>query len=98
MASASVAVAQRNQDATVYVGGLDERVDDELLWELFVQVGSPSSATRKVLCLQHANALLLDIFRSVRLSMFICQRTRLAALIKATDSLNLDLKTTRNMQ
>ena len=30
---------QRNQDATVYVGGLDERVDDDLLWELFAQVG-----------------------------------------------------------
>jgi len=30
---------QRNQDATIYVGGLDERVDEDLLWELFVQVG-----------------------------------------------------------
>lgn len=30
---------QRNQDATLYVGGLDEKVDDDLLWELFVQVG-----------------------------------------------------------
>ena len=29
----------RNQDATVYVGNLDERVDDALLWELFTQVG-----------------------------------------------------------
>ena len=38
MASASAAVAQRNQDATVYVGGLDEKVDEEMLWELFVQV------------------------------------------------------------
>ncbi|KAK8813541.1 hypothetical protein WA556_000117 [Blastocystis sp. ATCC 50177/Nand II] len=28
-----------NQDATVYVGGLDERVDEELLWELFLQFG-----------------------------------------------------------
>jgi hypothetical protein len=40
MASASAAVAQRNQDATVYVGGLDEKVDEELLWELFVQVNA----------------------------------------------------------
>jgi splicing factor 3B subunit 4 len=30
---------QRNQDATLYVGGLDERCDDELVWELFVQAG-----------------------------------------------------------
>lgn len=29
----------RNQDATVYVGQLDERVDEKILWELFVQVG-----------------------------------------------------------
>ena len=31
--------AERNQDSTIYVGGLDERVDEDLLWELFVQVG-----------------------------------------------------------
>ena len=28
-----------NQDATIYVGGLDEKVSDSLLWELFVQAG-----------------------------------------------------------
>ena len=28
-----------DQEATLYVGGLDERVDEELLWELFLQVG-----------------------------------------------------------
>jgi splicing factor 3B subunit 4 len=39
MASQSAAVRQRNQEATLWVGGLDERVDDDLLWELFVQVG-----------------------------------------------------------
>ena len=27
------------QDATIYVGGLDEKVSDSLLWELFVQAG-----------------------------------------------------------
>lgn len=37
--SASGAIQQRNQDATVYVGGLDEKVNDELLWELMLQVG-----------------------------------------------------------
>ncbi|CAA2967429.1 splicing factor 3B subunit 4 [Olea europaea subsp. europaea] len=31
--------AERNQDATVYVGNLDTRVSEELLWELFVQAG-----------------------------------------------------------
>eukprot|EP00096_Caligus_rogercresseyi_P007859 TRINITY_DN2598_c0_g1_i1.p1 TRINITY_DN2598_c0_g1~~TRINITY_DN2598_c0_g1_i1.p1 ORF type:complete len:320 (-),score=130.56 TRINITY_DN2598_c0_g1_i1:450-1409(-) len=32
-------VSERNQDATIYVGGLDEKVSDSLLWELFVQAG-----------------------------------------------------------
>lgn len=27
-------------DATIYVGGLDDKVTDTLLWELFVQAGS----------------------------------------------------------
>ncbi|VVD04699.1 unnamed protein product, partial [Leptidea sinapis] len=32
-------IAERNQDATIYVGGLDDRVSESLLWELFVQAG-----------------------------------------------------------
>jgi len=32
-------IAERNQDATVYVGGLDEKVTEPLLWELFLQTG-----------------------------------------------------------
>lgn len=31
--------AERNQDATAYVGNLDAQVSEELLWELFVQAG-----------------------------------------------------------
>eukprot|EP00850_Spirogloea_muscicola_P016924 SM000141S00868 [mRNA] locus=s141:84787:87993:+ [translate_table: standard] len=31
--------AERNQDATAYVGNLDNQVTEELLWELFVQAG-----------------------------------------------------------
>ncbi|EGD76172.1 splicing factor 3b [Salpingoeca rosetta] len=30
---------ERNQDATVYVGGLDDRATESLLWELFQQAG-----------------------------------------------------------
>ena len=26
-------------DATIYVGGLDEKVSETILWELFVQAG-----------------------------------------------------------
>ncbi|KAJ7382375.1 Splicing factor 3B subunit 4 [Desmophyllum pertusum] len=32
-------IAERNQDATIYVGGLDEKVSETLLWELFLQGG-----------------------------------------------------------
>ncbi|XP_044732280.1 splicing factor 3B subunit 4-like isoform X2 [Chrysoperla carnea] len=32
-------IAERNQDATIYVGGLDEKVSESLMWELFVQAG-----------------------------------------------------------
>ena len=35
----AVPVCERNQDATIYVGGLDERVNESILWELFVQAG-----------------------------------------------------------
>lgn len=31
--------AERNQDATTYVGNLDPQISEELLWELFVQAG-----------------------------------------------------------
>lgn len=31
--------AERNQDATAYVGNLDAQASEELLWELFVQAG-----------------------------------------------------------
>eukprot|EP01038_Epipyxis_sp_PR26KG_P010782 gene10782-14478_t len=35
----SAAIEQRNQDATCYVGNLDEKVSEELLWELMLQAG-----------------------------------------------------------
>ena len=35
----SASIEQRNQDATVYVGNLDEKVQEELLWELMIQCG-----------------------------------------------------------
>ena len=40
MSRVSEVTRTRNQDATLWVGaGLDERVDEELLWELFGQMG-----------------------------------------------------------
>jgi splicing factor 3B subunit 4 len=35
----SAAIEQRNQDATLWCGNLDEKVDEELLWELMLQAG-----------------------------------------------------------
>jgi splicing factor 3B subunit 4 len=35
----SAVIEQRNQDATIYVGNLDEKLGEELLWELMLQVG-----------------------------------------------------------
>ena len=32
-------ISERNQDATVYVGGLYKKVSEPLLWELFLQAG-----------------------------------------------------------
>ncbi|XP_017778222.1 PREDICTED: splicing factor 3B subunit 4 [Nicrophorus vespilloides] len=32
-------IAERNRDATIYVGGLDDKVTESLMWELFVQAG-----------------------------------------------------------
>jgi splicing factor 3B subunit 4 len=30
---------ERNQDATIYIGGIDEKTTDSLIWELMLQVG-----------------------------------------------------------
>ncbi|CAN0230428.1 unnamed protein product [Phaeothamnion confervicola] len=35
----SAAIEQRNQDATCYCGGMDEKVTEDILWELMVQAG-----------------------------------------------------------
>lgn len=35
----SASIEQRNQDATLWVGNLDDQVDEELLWELMLQAG-----------------------------------------------------------
>eukprot|EP00398_MALV-I-01_sp_L67-1_P000795 gene795-746_t len=43
MAANVAQVFERNQDATCYVGNLDPKVDDELLWELMVQAGPVQS-------------------------------------------------------
>lgn len=34
---------EKNTEATIYVGNLDERVDDNILWELMLQAGPVKS-------------------------------------------------------
>ncbi|KAJ1345950.1 Spliceosome-associated protein 49 [Parelaphostrongylus tenuis] len=36
-------INERNQDATIYVGALDEKVTENVLWELMVQAGPVTS-------------------------------------------------------
>ena len=37
--AASLRHDERNQDATIYIGGIDEKTTDSLIWELMLQVG-----------------------------------------------------------
>jgi len=37
---------ERNQEATCYVGNLDEAVTEELVWELFTQAGPVRASLR----------------------------------------------------
>lgn len=39
MAAPITQIYERNQEATIYVGNLDPKIDEEILWELMVQCG-----------------------------------------------------------
>jgi splicing factor 3B subunit 4 len=39
MAAAQLQIVDRNQEATIYVGNLDDQVNESLLWELMIQAG-----------------------------------------------------------
>lgn len=57
-------LTERNQDATVYVGGLDEKVTEHLLAELFIQGSYFSIFTR----------LFKYFFQSDQLLIVTCQK------------------------
>ena len=63
---------ERNQDATLYVGGLDEKVNEAILWELMVQV------KLKFILLSLKNPR----FRPDRLRVWTCPRTELRGIIR----------------
>lgn len=42
---ARLAQTERNPEATVYVGNLDEKVTEPLLWEIFIQMGPVKAVT-----------------------------------------------------
>ena len=56
------AVAERNQDATVYVGGLDDKVTEHLLAELFIQGKFPRKTTFRILSSVNSQNFSLAIF------------------------------------
>ena len=35
----SLDIYDRNQEATIYVGNVDTKIDEDIMWELFVQCG-----------------------------------------------------------
>lgn len=45
MAAVHAQQETRNQDATLYVGDLDTRVNESILWELFLQAGPVGTNT-----------------------------------------------------
>lgn len=88
--------AERNQDATAYVGNLDPQISEELLWELFVQAGPVGTIT---LSLSLIHFFRLIHFNSYKLNLFIilfcfiqlmCMFLRIESLIniKVMDLLN----------
>lgn len=54
----AVPVCERNQDATIYVGGLDERVNESILWELFVQAGPVGKC---ICCMCHSSSTFVPV-------------------------------------
>jgi len=79
------AVAERNQDATVYVGGLDDKVSEHLLAELFIQGNKPMS------CLLSWTTLSFKLDQWLTVT---CQKIELLKLIKDTDLSNFFQKMT----
>lgn len=57
----SAAIEQRNQDATCYVGGLDERVNEELLWELMIQANTIDIIYTSHLNIKHNESFIFGV-------------------------------------
>ena len=48
---------ERNQDATVYIGNLDERCTEALIWELMLQAGPVGNFSHPTLITQFFKVL-----------------------------------------
>jgi splicing factor 3B subunit 4 len=88
----SGAVEQRNSAATCYVGGLEARVTEELLWELFTQVGPVASVfvPRDKVTEQHHNYGFVE-FRQERDAEYACRVLNLVRLFGAPLRVNKSL-------
>lgn len=60
-------------DATIYVGGLDEKVTDAILWELFVQAGPVVSVNmpKDRVTSSHQGLFFFSIFNLVLIRILI---------------------------
>ena len=88
----SGALEQRNSAATCYVGGLEARVTEELLWELFTQVGPVASVfvPRDKVTEQHHNYGFVE-FRLERDAEYACRVLNLVRLFGAPLRVNKSL-------
>jgi hypothetical protein len=96
----SAAIEQRNQDATCYIGNLDEKVNEEILWELFLQAGPvvnvhmPKDKVRMRECYSICAYVSLFLYLY---SLYCMGRCRLQACTRDMDSWSSVQRKTRSM-
>lgn len=64
-------VEERNHDNTVFVGSLDQSVDEALLWELMIQVGPVGAFTNRLHCECSFPLLFVLLWPSVSLGVLL---------------------------
>jgi splicing factor 3B subunit 4 len=51
---------ERNQEATIYIGNLDERCTESLVWELMLQAGPVGKVSYCFFMFKHTHSTLLS--------------------------------------
>lgn len=89
-----VHAADRNQDATCYVGSIDVQASEELIWELFVQAGPVGMYLMLFLFLSSLSHRPPSTPPQPNQSLYTYQKIELQINIRATDLSNSDPKKT----